>query len=82
MEQRSLTIGLVTIPQSIKLEAYPDWGTCLQLRKAVEEWHGGAVMRQYWKISGLHSDWKIMNGSNDFSVSSDSQKLQWVVIHK
>ena len=38
------------------------------------EWYGGAVMRQQWKISGFHSDWKIMNGSNDFSVSSDSHR--------
>ena len=45
-------------------------GTTYYYERLFSEWGGGAVMRQYWYIPGVHGGWTIMNGDTNFTTTA------------
>ena len=45
-------------------------GTTYYYERLFSEWGGGAVMRQYWYIPGVHGGWTIMNGTTNFTTTA------------
>ena len=45
-------------------------GTTYYYERLFSEWGGGAVMRQYWYIPGVHGGYTIMNGDTNFTTTA------------
>lgn len=57
-------------PQSMTGSINLVGGTTYYYERLYSEWGGGAVMRQYWYIAGVHGGWTIMNGNTDFTTTA------------